>query len=40
MVIWHHLLPHGSSPNSASRPRVAQYITMRPTRWDYNDVWK
>jgi len=40
MVIWHHLLPHGSSPNSAARPRVAQYITMRPTRWNYNEEWK
>jgi hypothetical protein len=40
MVIWHQLLPHGSSPNSAARPRVAQYITMRPTRWAYNEEWK
>lgn len=40
MVIWHHLLPHGSSPNSAARPRVAQYITMRPTRWLYHNDWK
>ncbi len=40
MVIWHHLLPHGASPNSAARPRVAQYITMRPTRWDHNEVWE
>jgi hypothetical protein len=39
LVIWHHSLPHGSSPNRASRPRVAQYITMQPTRWDYHPTW-
>ena len=30
LVIWNSLLPHGSSPNSADRPRIAQYITMTP----------
>ena len=30
LVIWHSALPHGSSPNSAERPRMAQYITMSP----------
>ena len=30
LVIWHSALPHGSSPNSAERPRMAQYITMNP----------
>ena len=39
MVIWHHLLPHGASPNLAKRPRVAQYINMKPTRWPHHDVW-
>ncbi len=32
LVIWHSALPHGSSPNRAKRPRIAQYITMSPTR--------
>jgi hypothetical protein len=40
MVIWHQSLPHGSSPNNAARPRVAQYMTMRPTRWPYNTEWR
>jgi len=40
MVLWNHLLPHGSSPNSAVRPRVVQYITMKPTRWKYHTVWR
>jgi hypothetical protein len=39
LVLWHHSLPHGSSPNRASRPRVVQYISMHPTRWDHNSEW-
>jgi len=39
LVLWHHLLPHGSSPNRASLPRVAQYISLRPTRWQYTAEW-
>jgi hypothetical protein len=30
LIIWHSALPHGSSPNSSTRPRLAQYITMSP----------
>ncbi|MBB3228506.1 hypothetical protein FHW69_003148 [Luteibacter sp. Sphag1AF] len=40
MIIWHHLLPHGSSPNRAQRPRVAQYMSLRPTRYAYTEEWK
>jgi hypothetical protein len=40
LVLWHQSLPHGSSPNRATRPRVVQYISMRPTRWPYNPEWK
>lgn len=40
LVLWHQALPHGSSPNRATRPRVAQYITLRPTRWAYTAEWK
>lgn len=39
LVIWHHALPHGSSPNRSHRPRVAQYLKMQPSRWDVNPVW-
>jgi hypothetical protein len=39
MVIWHHHLPHGASPNRAARPRVAQYLTLYPTRWTHHDRW-
>ena len=40
LVLWHQSLPHGSSPNRASRPRVVQYMSMRPTRWAYNPEWR
>lgn len=40
LVIWHHALPHGSSPNRSNRPRVAQYIRMMPSRWEFNPVWR
>ena len=32
LIIWHSALPHGSSPNTATHPRVAQYITMFPSQ--------
>jgi Phytanoyl-CoA dioxygenase (PhyH) len=39
LVIWHHALPHGSSPNSAAVPRFVQYISKRPSHWGYSAVW-
>ena len=39
MIIWHHLLPHGSSPNRSQRPRVAQYMSLRPTRFAHTEAW-
>ena len=40
LIIWHHALPHGSSPNRASLPRFVQYINMRPSYWERNPVWR
>ena len=40
LVIWHHALPHGSSPNRSARPRVAQYLKLLPSWWDVNPVWR
>lgn len=40
MIIWHHLLPHGSSPNRSRRPRVVQYMSLRPTRYAYTEEWE
>ena len=39
LIIWHHALPHGSSPNRSKRPRVAQYLNLRPSQWNVNPVW-
>lgn len=30
LIIWHHALPHGASPNKAAFPRMVQYINMYP----------
>jgi ectoine hydroxylase-related dioxygenase (phytanoyl-CoA dioxygenase family) len=32
LLIWHNLLAHGNSRNRSNRPRLAQYISMSPTR--------
>ncbi|MGA8213809.1 MAG: phytanoyl-CoA dioxygenase family protein [Candidatus Sulfotelmatobacter sp.] len=40
LIIWHHALPHSSSPNRAARPRVVQYIRLQPSEWDYNPRWR
>jgi ectoine hydroxylase-related dioxygenase (phytanoyl-CoA dioxygenase family) len=40
LIIWHHALPHGASPNRADRPRVTQYIKLRPSQWGYNSIWR
>ena len=33
-IIWHRGLPHGNGLNRSSRPRLAQYISMRPAGTD------
>ena len=30
LIIWHHALPHGASPNRAKLPRMVQYINFYP----------
>ena len=30
LIIWHHALPHGSSPNNDTLPRIVQYVSMFP----------
>ena len=39
-VIWHHALPHGSSPNRAAYPRIVQYINMYPLAFKESLNWK
>ena len=29
-IVWQQALPHGSSPNTSTRPRLVQYINYRP----------
>jgi hypothetical protein len=40
LVIWRSALPHGSSPNRASRPRIVQYIKMQPSRRGTSRTWR
>ncbi|MGX9461409.1 phytanoyl-CoA dioxygenase family protein [Shewanella sp. A14] len=30
LIIWHHALPHGASPNRAALPRMVQYVNFYP----------
>jgi ectoine hydroxylase-related dioxygenase (phytanoyl-CoA dioxygenase family) len=39
MVIWHHALPHGSSPNRGRYPRIVQYLNMYPVDFKENMAW-
>lgn len=32
-IIWHHALPHGSSPNTTINPRIVQYIKLYPLQF-------
>lgn len=39
LVIWRQDLPHGASPNRATRPRLAQYVTMYPLSRSDDRAW-
>jgi hypothetical protein len=36
-ILWHHALPHGSSPNTAKEPRFVQYINYAPIISQHNN---
>lgn len=38
-VIWDQRLPHGSSPNKSSKPRIVQYINYQPLDLEYHSEW-
>ena len=40
LIIWRYDLPHGASPNRATRPRMAQYANMYSPDWAENPVWR
>jgi hypothetical protein len=39
-ILWHQALPHGSSPNTSSRPRIVQYINYMPVDAEVKEEWK
>ena len=39
LIIWHHALPHGATPNRATLPRVVQYLNMFPSQYAVNADW-
>ncbi|HYC29322.1 MAG TPA: phytanoyl-CoA dioxygenase family protein [Chitinophagaceae bacterium] len=39
-ILWHQALPHGSSPNTSSRPRIVQYINYLPLDAEVKTEWK
>ncbi len=38
-ILWHQALPHGSSPNTAARPRIVQYINYMPPNPMIKETW-
>jgi hypothetical protein len=38
-IIWHHFLPHGSSPNRGTYPRIVQYLNLYPVEFKENVEW-
>lgn len=40
LIIWRNDLPHGASPNRATRPRMAQYVNFYPPTLRDNPVWR
>lgn len=39
-IIWHHMLPHGSSPNRGTYPRIVQYLNMHSVDFKENLAWR
>ena len=39
MIIWNQCLPHGSSPNLSTKPRIVQYINYQPIVLEYQKEW-
>ncbi len=39
-IIWHQALPHGSSPNTSTIPRIVQYFTYNPIDPEIKTNWK
>lgn len=39
LILWHHALAHGPTPNLADRPRLVHYIKMFPADFGWNPEW-
>lgn len=39
MVLWHHALPHGPTPNRSDKPRLVHYLTMFPADFGFQAEW-
>lgn len=39
-IIWHQALPHGSSINTATVPRIVQYVNYAPLNAEVRDKWR
>lgn len=39
-IIWHQALPHGSSPNTSTKPRIVQYLNYVDINFEYSKTWK
>lgn len=39
MILWHHALPHGPTPNRSNKPRLVQYLKMFPADFGYQPEW-
>ncbi|MFT5780299.1 MAG: hypothetical protein ACI837_003260 [Crocinitomicaceae bacterium] len=38
-IIWNQCLPHGSCPNSSTKPRIVQYINYQPIDLKLQEEW-
>lgn len=39
LVLWHHALAHGPTPNHSDRPRLVHYLKMFPADFPYTPAW-
>lgn len=39
LILWHHALAHGPTPNHADRPRLVHYLTMFPSDFPWTPAW-
>jgi hypothetical protein len=40
LIIWQSALPHGASPNTGDKPRLAQYVTQYPASLRPAERWR